>query len=69
MTTQQTGHRVHGRRSIDEPVVPSDMRDPGYSFLVQELRDDRRRERRLAWKGLIALAVVIGFVVIREVLL
>lgn len=65
MTTDSPGR--HGRRGIAEPIVPADPRDPGDAFLRQEIEQNRRSERWLIPKAILALAVVAALVVLREV--
>lgn len=55
------------RHSADAIIVPIDRRDPGDVFLQQEIDADRRRERWLWLKGVVAIAAVVGLVVVREV--
>jgi hypothetical protein len=48
-------------------VIPSDRRNPGSDFLQQELSSDRRSERGLIVKALLALALVAVLVYVRQV--
>lgn len=48
-------------------VQPTDPRNPGDEFLQREIDDNRRSEFWLIPKAVLALAVVAGLVVIREV--
>ncbi|HEY8912912.1 hypothetical protein [Lacisediminihabitans sp.] len=65
MTTDSTGG--HGRRGRTEPIVPADPRNPGDAFLQQEIEQNRRSERWLIPKAILALAVVAALIVLREV--
>jgi hypothetical protein len=55
------------RHSTRVPVVPSDLRNPGEDFLRQEIEQNRRAERLVVGKAVVAVAVVVLLVVIREV--
>lgn len=55
---------THGRRANG---VPIDIRNPGEEYLQQEIERDRRHERTLIPKALLALFVVAVLVVIRQV--
>ncbi len=55
------------RHSMRAPVIPSDRRNPGSDFLQQELSSDRRSERGLIVKALLALALVAVLVYVRQV--
>ena len=55
------------RHSADAAIVPINPRDPGAVFIQQEIDADRRRERRLWLKAFVAIALVVGLVVVREV--
>jgi hypothetical protein len=57
----------HGRRSVAEPVQPVDPRNPSDAFLAEEIESNRRAERWLVPKAILALAIVAVLVVIREV--
>jgi hypothetical protein len=57
----------HGRRAQTEPIQPVDLRNPGDAFLAEEIESNRRAERWLVPKALLALAIVAVLVVIREV--
>ncbi|MGV8881807.1 MAG: hypothetical protein ACOH19_06610 [Rhodoglobus sp.] len=54
----------HSMRSI---IAPADPRDPGDDYLRAELERDRRTERWVAMKAVIALAAVAVLVIIRQV--
>lgn len=56
----------HGRRSAAKQIVPTDPRNPGEEFLAQEIRADRRAERWLVPKAILALALVAVLVAVRE---
>ncbi len=49
------------------PPAPYDPRDPGDSYLQQEIDENRRHERWLVPKALLAIAVVAVLVIIRQV--
>lgn len=55
-----------GRHSATDVVEPVDMRMPGPVFLQQELDRDRRSERWLLLKALIAIGIVAILIVVRE---
>lgn len=55
------------RHSADATVVPLDPRNPGDAFIQQEIDTDRRLERWLWAKAALAILVVAGLVVVREV--
>ena len=55
------------RHSADAMVVPLNPRDPGDVFIQQEIDTDRRLERWLWAKAALAILLVAGLVVIREV--
>ena len=57
------GRARHSSTSVVEPV---DMRMPGPVFLQQELERDRRSERWLVLKALIAIGIVAILIVVRE---
>lgn len=54
----------HSARLIVEPV---NLNNPGDVFLQQEIDRNRRSERWLVLKAIIALAIVAGLVIVREV--
>ncbi|MCU1422981.1 MAG: hypothetical protein JWN36_2632 [Microbacteriaceae bacterium] len=47
--------------------TPNDRRDPGDSYLQNEIDENRRHERWLVPKALLAIAVVAVLVIIRQV--
>lgn len=49
------------------PPVPNDPRNPGDSYLQQEIDENRRHERWLVPKALLAIALVVVLVIIRQV--
>ena len=55
-----------GVRGIPQP---DDRRNPGDEYLAAEIEDNRRGERWLVLKGIVALVVVVvaALIVIREV--
>jgi hypothetical protein len=55
------------RHSFKLQVVPTDLTDPGDDFLRQEIDQNRRSERWVVAKALVAIAFVVGLVIIREV--
>jgi hypothetical protein len=55
------------RHSTKNPVLPHDPRNPGSTFLQQEIDSNRRAERLLIPKALIALMIVAILIAIREV--
>jgi hypothetical protein len=55
------------RHSSRVQVVPSDLRNPGEDFLRQEIEQNRRAERRVVVKAIVAIALVAVLVIIREV--
>lgn len=55
------------KHSIRSVGTPADPRNPGDDFLQAELDRDRRTERWIAVKAVIALAAVGVLVVIRQV--
>lgn len=55
------------RHSADALIVPINPRDPGDVFIRQEIAADRRLERWVWLKAVVAIVVVAGLVVIREV--
>jgi hypothetical protein len=57
------------RHSLSRQVVPKDITDPGDEFLRQEIEQNRRAERWVVVKALVAIALVVGLVIIREVVL
>ena len=59
-----TKRAKHSMRSI---IAPADPRDPGDDYLQAELDRDRRTERWVVMKAVIALAAVAVLVVIRQV--
>jgi len=48
-------------------VVPTDFRNPGAVFIQQEIDRDRRSERWLWLKAVVALVLVAALVVVRQV--
>lgn len=58
---------TQAKHSTRGAVVPADPRNPGDDFLRAELESDRRTERWIILKAVIALAVVGILVVIRQV--
>ncbi len=54
----------HSARLIVEPV---NLNNPGDVFLQQEIERNRRSERWLVLKAMIALGVVVGLLIVREV--
>jgi hypothetical protein len=60
-------HGTTRDRSHSAEVLPVDPRDPGDDFLRQEIESNRRSERWLVLKGLIALLLVAVLVAIRQV--
>jgi hypothetical protein len=55
------------RHSTRVQVIPSDLRNPGEDFLRQEIEQNRRAERRVVGKAVVAVALVVVLVIIREV--
>ena len=45
---------------------PTEDRPPAEELAAAELQEDRRREGRLFWKGVLSLVVVIGVVWVRQ---
>ena len=62
--TAATGPRK-GRNTVSQ--TPNDPRDPGDSYLQNEIDENRRHERWLVPKALLAIAVVAVLVIIRQV--
>lgn len=54
------------RHSVRTSFVPTDPRDPGNDFLLVELDHDRRTERWIILKAVIAFALVGVLVTIRQ---
>jgi hypothetical protein len=54
-----------GRNTVSQ--TPNDPRDPGDSYLQNEIDENRRHERWLVLKALLAIAVVAVLVIIRQV--
>lgn len=65
MTTPpiRTAPQSHSWRA---QVEPTDMRNPGDDFLRQEIEQNRRAERVLVLKAVVALAAVAVLVVVRQ---
>lgn len=59
-----TQQAKHSTRSV---IPPADPRDPGDAYLRAELENDRRTERWIVLKAVIALALVGILIVIRQV--
>lgn len=55
---------THSASAIVEPI---DLRRPGVVFLQQELDANRRSERWIVLKAVVAIALVAVLVVVREV--
>ena len=55
------------RHSAASVVVPTDFRNPGAVFIQQEIDRDRRSERWLLLKAVVALVLVAALVVVRQV--
>ncbi len=66
-TAMKHAEGVPPRHSADLLVEPVDLRNPGTVFLQQEIRANSRAERWLVLKAFIALAVVGGLIVVRQV--
>jgi hypothetical protein len=60
------GHAPARHRSIGEKAQLLDPRNPSKDFLRQEIESNRKSERWLVLKGAIALVLVAGLVVIRQ---
>ncbi len=60
---------AHEPRETGKPApgAPNDLRDPGDSYLQQEIDENRRHERWLVPKALLAIGVVVVLVIIRQV--
>ncbi len=56
-----------GRSSTRSRVVPADRRDPGSLFIEQEIAADRRAERWLWLKAVVAIALVGAMILVRQV--
>ena len=54
-----------GRNTVSQ--TPNDPRNPGDSYLQNEIDENRRHERWLVPKALLAIAVVAVLVIIRQV--
>lgn len=63
MTTAQHPHDP-GKTA---PDAPNDRRDPGDSYLQQEIDENRRHERWLVPKALLAIGLVVVLIIIRQV--
>jgi hypothetical protein len=59
-------HASARHRSIGEKVQLLDPRNPSREFLRQEIESNRKSERWLVLNGAIALVLVAGLVVIRQ---
>jgi hypothetical protein len=57
----------HARHAPGAVVQPVDPKDPGAEFLQAEIDSDRRSERILIPKAIVALAFIAVIVVIRQV--
>ena len=55
------------KHSIRATIAPADPRDPGDDYLQAELDRDRRTERWIVLKAVIAIAAVAVLVFIRQV--
>jgi hypothetical protein len=47
-------------------TLDADPRNRGKAFLLDEIESDRRGERALIWKALIAFAIAAALVAVRE---
>ena len=54
-------------RGVRGVPQPDDRRNPGDEYLTAEIENNRRGERWLVLKGIVALVVVAALIVIREV--
>jgi hypothetical protein len=61
----RTNRQTH--RATEKAAPPTDPKDPGQAFIWAEIKSDRRGERILFPKALVALAFVAAIVVIRQV--
>jgi hypothetical protein len=60
-------HGAEGSRAGKVDVLPLTGRNPGDAFLRQEIEDNRKAERILVLRGLIAVVLVAILIVIRQV--
>jgi hypothetical protein len=60
-------HAAEGSNAGKVDVLPLTGRNPGDAFLRQEIEDNRKAERVLVLRGLIAVALVAALVVVRQV--
>ena len=58
---------VKAKHSMRSTIEPTDARNPGDDYLRAELQRDRRTERWIAMKAVIAIAAVAVLVIIRQV--
>jgi hypothetical protein len=60
-------HATEGSHAGKVDVLPLTGRNPGEVFLRQEIEDNRKAERGLVPRALIALALVAILIVVRQV--
>jgi hypothetical protein len=60
-------HATEGSHAGKVEIQAINVRHPGEAFLRQEIEDNRKAERLLVLRGLIALALVAVLVVVRQV--
>jgi hypothetical protein len=56
----------NSHRATDPAAPPVDPKDPGNAFIWSEIRSDRRGERILFPKALVALAFIAVIVIVRQ---
>jgi hypothetical protein len=60
-------HATEGSHAGRVEIQPISAQHPGDAFLRQEIEEDRKAERILILRGLIALALVAVLIVVRQV--
>lgn len=60
-------HAAQGSHAGKVDVLPLTGRNPGDAFLRQEIEDNRKAERILVLRGLIAVVLVAILIVVRQV--